>query len=107
MSALHPVQRGKTARAVADALGISTRSVQRIAAEPRAEYEARARARGDQILAWREEGLLWREIADRLNITPNAALKAGIKSKKRQEAEAAKAEAQALQDSGLMPPPLF
>lgn len=107
MSAEIPGRRKKTARELAKQMGSSTRTVRRIMAEPRAEFEARTRARGDQILTWRAEGVLWREIGERLEITTNAAQLAGQKAKKRHQAEAAKVETQALQDAGLMPPPLF
>jgi len=82
VSAERKVRRKVTAREAAERLGISTRTVQRVAAEPRADYERRARERGEQILRWRDEGLLWREIADLLNLTVNAAMKAGGHAKK-------------------------
>lgn len=86
MSAENPQRRKVTAREAAERLGISTRSVQRIAAEPRASYEQRSAERGEQILAWRAEGVLWREIAERLNISLNAAQKAGARALQRQQA---------------------
>lgn len=80
-----PRRRKHTARELADRLGISTRTVQRIIAEPRSDFERRARERDEQILAWRAEGVLWREIADRLGISLNAAQKAGERAYKRQK----------------------
>ncbi|WP_431031549.1 hypothetical protein [Plantibacter sp. RU18] len=66
-----------TAKEAAKRFGISERHVRNIAAEPRAEFERRAFERGEQILAWRAEGVLWRDIAERLGISLNAAQKAG------------------------------
>lgn len=76
-------RRKMTAREAAKRFGISERHVRNIAAEPREEWERRAHERWDQILIWREEGMLWREIADRLGISLNAAQKAGGRAKKR------------------------
>ena len=83
MSAENPKRRKISAREAAERLGVSTRTIQRIAAEPRKEFEQRARARGEQILTWRAQGLLWREIAERLDISLRAAQKAGERAKKR------------------------
>jgi len=83
LSAENPQRRKVTAREAAERLGISTRTVQRIAAEPRASYEQRSIERGEQILAWRDEGVLWRDIADRLEISLNAAQKAGERALRR------------------------
>ena len=68
-------RRKMTAREAAKRFGISERHVRNIAAEPREEWERRAHERWDQILIWREEGMLWREIADRLSISRSRAQK--------------------------------
>ena len=86
MSAEIRQRRNITAKEAAKRFGISERSVRRIAAEPREEWVRHAHQRGEQVLAWRKEGLLWREIADRLGISLNAAQKAGERAKKRANA---------------------
>lgn len=94
MSAERPMRRRVTAREAAERLGISTRTIQRVIAEPRDEFERRSRERQDRALALRQKGLLWREIADELDVSIGAAQKLGERAKKRQEAE-------------TLPPPLF
>ncbi|WP_116413168.1 replication protein RepB [Subtercola boreus] len=82
-----PQRRKITAKEAAERLGSSERTIRRIAAEPRLSYEAARKARGEQILRWREDGLLWREIAERLNVSINAAQKAGEYAKKREHSD--------------------
>lgn len=102
MSAERPGRRRVTAREGAALLNASPRTVQRIMAEPRADYERRARERGEQILALRAGGLLWREIGERFGISPHAAMLAGRRARERQEAEE-----RARHDAETLPPPLF
>lgn len=83
MSAERPHRRTATARDLAERYGVSERSIRRVAAEPRSDFERRARERDQQILTWRAQGILWREIADRLGISLNAAQKAGERARKR------------------------
>lgn len=87
-------QRKVTAREGAELLGVSPRTIQRLAAEPREDYEKRLRERGEQILKWRANGMLWREIAGLLSISTPAAQMAGKRALDRREAD-------------TMPPPLF
>jgi len=84
MSAEIPQRRTMTARQAAEKIGVSERMIRRVVAEPRDDYDRRAKERGEQILAWREEGILWREIADRLNVSTGAAQMAGNRALKRQ-----------------------
>jgi transposase len=59
-----PVRRKQTARELAEKFGSSTRTIQRLVAEPRDDYEARARERRNRAAELRKQGLLYREIAE-------------------------------------------
>lgn len=69
MSALKPVRRQLTAREAAERLGVTTRTVQRLMAEPRGQYLARANAKREQVADLRAQGLSIRAIADQLGIS--------------------------------------
>jgi transposase len=69
MSALKPVRRQFTARQAAERLGVTTRTVQRLMAEPRDQYLARANTKREQIADLRAEGLSIRAIAEKLEIS--------------------------------------
>ncbi len=69
MSAVTPARRNKTARQLAEQFGVSTRTIQRAIAEPRAEYDARIAARHEHIRELRAEGLSMRTIAAQLDIS--------------------------------------
>lgn len=73
MSALKPVRRQFTAREAAERLGVTTRTVQRLMAEPRDQYLARANAKREQVAALRAEGLSVRAIAEKLEISKSTA----------------------------------
>lgn len=73
MSAVHKSRRKVTAREGAEQLGVSTRTVQRIVAEPRGEYLSRSHARQDLALQLKNDGLKYREIAERIGTTERAA----------------------------------
>lgn len=66
MSAETPTRRKRTAKEVAKSLGCSTRTVRRIIAEPRDEWEARARERRARAVELRKSGMKYREIAQEL-----------------------------------------
>ena len=72
MSALKPVRRQFTARQAAERLGVTTRTVQRLMAEPRDQYLARANTKREQIAELRAEGLSVRAIAEKLGISKSA-----------------------------------
>lgn len=59
-----PVRRKQTARELAEKFGSSTRTIQRLVAEPRAEFEARAHNRRHRAVELRKQGLQYREIAE-------------------------------------------
>ena len=70
MTAETPTRRSVTAQEGAEALGCSSRTVRRIAAEPRDEFIKRSRARQDLALELKKAGLKYREIATVLRLSP-------------------------------------
>lgn len=66
MSAEHAVRRKRTAREIAEQLGVSPRTVRRFVAEPRDDYLSRAEQRRQQIRDLREQGLSIRAIANKV-----------------------------------------
>lgn len=64
-----PARRSMTAREGAERFGVSTRTIQRVIAEPRAEFLARAAERRKRVLELRAQGLKLREIAEELEMT--------------------------------------
>lgn len=88
MTALHPVQRKVSAKEMAEKLGVSRRTIQRMIAEPREEYLRRVRERADEALRLREEeGLKWREIGERVGTNHSGAYQLAQRAKQRREAE--------------------
>ncbi|MDY6050889.1 MAG: helix-turn-helix domain-containing protein [Rothia sp. (in: high G+C Gram-positive bacteria)] len=69
MVAENPVRRKKTARELAEQLGISQSTVRRLMAEPRADYLARANTKREQVAELRAQGLSVRAIANKLEIS--------------------------------------
>ncbi|MFE5708110.1 helix-turn-helix domain-containing protein [Rhodococcus koreensis] len=69
MGAETPTRRKRTAREIAEQLGASPRTVRRIVAEPRGEFEARAEARRAQAVELRAQGLKYTEIAEAMGVT--------------------------------------
>lgn len=69
MTAQIPMRRTRTGRELAEELGISRSTVVKMVAEPRADYEQRARARRATAVKLRLQGLTYREIADRTGTT--------------------------------------
>lgn len=68
MSAETPARRKMTAREAAEIVGCTPRHIRRVVAEPRHEFLARAAERREKVLSLREQGLKYREIAERLSI---------------------------------------
>jgi transposase len=85
MGAENPIRRQKTAREVAEQMGCSIRTIQRIAAEPRDEFLARAAERRENVLALRGKGMKYREIADELAL-PMGTVKTIIHQAKQKQA---------------------
>ncbi|WP_301851156.1 sigma factor-like helix-turn-helix DNA-binding protein [Rhodococcus pyridinivorans] len=69
MGAETPARRNRSARELAERLGISPRSVRNIVAEPRDQYLARAAERRKRVLELRAQGLKLREIAEQVGMT--------------------------------------
>lgn len=69
MGAEHPIRRTKTAREMAEQMGISVRSVRNIVAEPRGDYEGRAIEKRRRAQQMRLAGASYRQIADALGVT--------------------------------------
>lgn len=72
MAAENPVRRTKTARELAERLGVSVRTIRKIAAEPREEFEDRARQRRERAAELRASGLKYKEIAAEMGISTGA-----------------------------------
>lgn len=62
-------RRNKTAKEMAEQLGISVRSVRNIIAEPRENFEARAAEKRTLARQLRDGGATYREIADELKVS--------------------------------------
>lgn len=86
MTAATPARRMKTARDLAEKFGVSTRTVQRLVAEPRGEFESRAQKRQDEALALRNQGLSHAEVGKALGVSRHAA--AGLVRRGRQRQKA-------------------
>ncbi len=82
MSALDPRRRKITAKEVGARVGISERHVRRLAAEPRAEFLARAKARRLTAARLRIQGLSYAEIAAKTNTTSHMARQLVCKARK-------------------------
>lgn len=72
MGAKNPVRRKLTAREAAEKFGASTRTIQRLFAEPRDEFLERAEVRRRQAVGLREQGMKYREIAEEMGISTGA-----------------------------------
>jgi len=70
MAAETPKRRSITAKAAAERIGCSPRTVQRIQAEPRTQYDARVKERRELVLSLKEDqGMTYRQIANALNLS--------------------------------------
>lgn len=72
MVAEKPIRRKKTARELADQLGVSQSTVRRLMAEPRDQYLARANTKREQVAQLRKQGFSVRAIAEKLEISKSA-----------------------------------
>jgi hypothetical protein len=72
LAAEHAVKRQRTAREVAEELGVSPRTVRRVVAQPRAEYLGEAEQRRQRIRAMRSQGMTMRAIANEEGIVVSA-----------------------------------
>ncbi|MBN9758464.1 hypothetical protein Ae706Ps2_6069c [Pseudonocardia sp. Ae706_Ps2] len=69
MTAQISERRTKTGRELAEKFGVSRSTIVRTIAEPRADYERRARQRRTAVVQLRLQGLTYREIAARTGTT--------------------------------------
>ncbi|MFC8047974.1 replication protein RepB [Nocardia sp. NPDC057353] len=69
MGAEHPIRRTKTAREMAEQMGISVRSVRNIVAEPRSDYEGRAVEKRRRAQQMRLAGASYKQIAEVLGVS--------------------------------------
>ena len=69
MTAANPQRRKQTARELAERFNRSPRTIRRVMAEPRADFESRAAARHEQIRTLRDQGLSMRAIADEIGVS--------------------------------------
>ncbi|MEH4551903.1 HTH domain-containing protein [Klebsiella michiganensis] len=74
MTALHTTKRNKTAKEMAQRLSISERTVRRLIALPREDYEKTARIRRKKAYILRELGFKWKEIGEKLDTTKDGAI---------------------------------
>jgi transposase len=72
MGAKNPVRRRLTAAEAAERFGASARTIQRLFAEPRQDFLDRAKQRRETAAALREEGLSYKQIAEKLNCSTGA-----------------------------------
>ena len=70
--AKHPVRRKMTAREAAEQFGASTRTIQRLFAEPRDEFLGRAKERRDCVVTLRKQGMKYKDIAEKMGISTGA-----------------------------------
>lgn len=85
MSAETRARRSRPASELAKQFGVSTRTIRRVIAEPRAEYEARAQKLRESVVSLRLSGATYQQIADELDVpmgtvktTLHRARKAGL-----------------------------
>jgi len=69
MTAQNPQRRKQTAAELAKRFGKSPRTIRRIIAEPRDEYDAKVEARHEQIRTLREKGKSMRTIAAEVGVS--------------------------------------
>lgn len=89
MTAKTTQRRGITAREGAEKLGVSERTVRRIRAEPRADFEGRARVRRERVVELREQGLTYKEMG-----IPMGSVGKALYDARKRAAEAGKAAAE-------------
>ena len=74
MTALHTVKRNKTAKEMAQRLNISDRTVRKLIALPREDYEKEAKQRRLKAFVLRESGMKWADVDIALGTTKHGAI---------------------------------
>ena len=105
MTARVPRRRTRTARELAEQFGITRTTVVRMVAEPRDEYEQRARTRRSAVVTLRLQGLTYREIAAHTGDTPAIVGRLLADARRNGEWDAARAAAGVPQDPKSRPTP--
>ena len=77
MTALVIRRRKKTAKATAQHVGVSVRTIQRWIAEERSTYEATAAARRQQAHDLKQQGMTWAQVGEAMGCTAEAAKQLG------------------------------
>ena len=95
MSAQNPRRRPVTSREMAEKFNVSTRTIERFMAEPRADFLARAKARRDRAVELRAQSLTYAEIAEAMEVSIGTVGRLIHDAKKLAEREAAEGQAQA------------
>ena len=81
MTARAPQLRTKTAREVAEKLGVSPRTVRRYVAAPRNWWEEQRRALRAKAISLRETGMTWQQIGEALGCSSEAARALGRRAR--------------------------
>ena len=74
MTALHTVKRNKTAKEMAQRLNIIDRTVRKLIALPREDYEKEAKQRRLKAFVLRESGMKWADVGIALGTTKHGAI---------------------------------
>ena len=75
MTAVNPQRRPITAKELAERLGCSPRTAQRLVAEPREQFLARAAQRRAQAWELRQAGLSYKQIAEQTGVIHESKLR--------------------------------
>ena len=74
MTELHTIKRKKTAKEKAQRLNIRERTIRKLTALPREDYEKEAKQRRLKAFVLREAGFKWSEVGERLGTTKHGAI---------------------------------
>lgn len=80
-------KRNRTARELAEATGLSVRTIQGYIAQERSEYESEAEARRNKVAELRNQGLKWKVIAEEMGVSVDAAAALYQRYKRMQKAK--------------------
>ena len=105
MTARTPARRTRTARDLAAQFGVHERTIRAMVAEPRSEYECRAKVRRSLAVKLRLQGLTYREIADNTGDSVGTVGCLLAQARRNGEWDAARAAAGMTQDPKSRPTP--
>ena len=72
-------KRGKTAREMAERLGVTPRTIRSYMAQERSEWLTEARARQEQAAKLRDSGMSWAQVAEQMGLQEAAAKQLGYR----------------------------